>query len=220
MKKLFFGILLFFFWANTFGQNVKSAKDFGIPTYVNFCATAYWEYTKVGNSGAFTFGGGATMVFNNNLFLGGYFKTKMNGTTVPAELPMAKGRTDLDLSYNELGGWLGGKIGLGAYRTQSGRYTPRLITLTYGLQGGIGRIYLDDGSDLAVDNDYFIVFRPQIGIERPITRNIIVGFGGHYTLPFRINRYYQNSDFSGVGGFLQLKFRLFARKVGSVYLRQ
>ncbi len=189
--------------------------DPGIPSYVNVNIIPLVGYSKDASNPAIMGGLAVTLSFNNKIFIGAFLENKMNNTkSTLSTYP------DYNSKFQEVGLWGGGRVTLGARKTKSGQYTKRKTSFVYSIQLGEGRLRMIGSSDTEASSafDYFFLVKPMVGLERPIFKNIALCLNAGYFLPIKIDQFYQNTDYSGLAANFGIKFSMFAKKYGSVYI--
>lgn len=135
-------------------------------------------------------GGSMAVLFNKQLFVGGY------GQSANIDRIVKLNNYDYrDVSLNHGGFWLGYIV------------LPNLpIHPVISTQAGWGKAKLDDSI-----KDYVFVINPTVEVELNVTRFFRIVAGGHYTFVSDVNTIDEmsSSDFSGPGGTLSFRFGWF-----------
>lgn len=135
-------------------------------------------------------GGSMGVLFNKQLFVGGYGQSASLDRVV--EINNEEYR---DVNLNHGGFWLGYII------------LPNFpIHPVISTQAGWGKARLDD-----YYKDYVFVINPMIEVQLNVTRFFRIAVGGHYTFVSDVNSIptMSTSDFSGPGGTLSFRFGWF-----------
>ncbi|MEN8121237.1 MAG: hypothetical protein ABFS35_12860 [Bacteroidota bacterium] len=204
-------VLLFFSFYNYAQQNNPLVERRQISPRLNLSAVPHVEYIKV--AGNMNLAGGISLLaeINNKFYLGGTFSKKLQKDFINYE-PVAG---DLNLSYQYAGLIVGGFINLGIYKTKVGRYVKRKTRITYSGSFNGGAFWTKNSTGEQVSGrEYFYVAQPSVGAIREMTKFIFLEMGLRYPIAFRVNDNWEsynisNSDFTGPGVYLALKYSLF-----------
>ncbi len=192
MKRSLFVLLLFLSLTNLKGQSLESADGARPPLKFRCLLLPSVELKKVAASRNVLLGLSVEQAFFDKLILGFYGKYMI--TPVTANIEAIKGQT---IKFITLG------LTAGIYPF------PKDLPIDTYLMLQLGEAVAVYTSDVGRAMEYSPYIMPTIGFEKKFTLRFRAGLGINYNKAFTFTRFYTNSDFSGFGGLVYIKFLLF-----------
>jgi hypothetical protein len=195
MKKSIVVLLGLFISAASYSQDKDEFKTIFGDSKVCVSGMGGFEmhFSSLGGYYAYGAGGGGGAIINRSILLGGY------GTGYSIDRTFTLNNTTINNLGIGHGGFWFGYIHKGNKPVHPAAF----------LQIGWGE--LESVQPTAQISDNFMVLNPSLEVEINVTRYFRIAVGGHYQMVSGINNYPElsNSDFSGPGGKLALRFGWF-----------
>jgi len=203
-KKLFLSLLLIAFAFNSYSQIPKSQ----IVGRINFDLSPSVELTKVAKDYNVIGSLSGNIIFNNKLYVGGYFSKK----TIPVLHTDFMPGFSNDVSFQHVGINIGGHI-VSIKRKDSYVIRKSKIRATFGCKIGGGMLWLnDDNWNKVTSRDYFYIIQPHAGIYRKLGTYVFITGGAYFQATygaFNLGSYLVDKDFLSPGVFMSLHITTF-----------
>ncbi len=208
MKQVGLIVILLIFSSFIYAQDIPrdpAVKWRQQTARINLSIIPQVEYVNIAGKMDFNISLSGIMTFNNKFFIGGFISKK------PMKSFNDYAGIMYDVSYQQLGLYLGQNISLGLYRTEGGHYVRRKTKIIYSFKLGGGAAWLvNEGNVKSSGRDYFYMAQANLGVTRPISKFINLELGGFYIYNYGISlSNLTSNDFSGPGAYLAIKFNLF-----------
>ena len=133
--------------------------------------------------------------FKDKFSLGAYFNTSLNQIR-----PQSETNPNVYLDYWTIGGFIEYTL-----------FPKKVAHLTFPIYIGYGEVQMDNESgDAGIEEANFFQIEPSALLEVNIHKYVRFNLGAGYRLTEQMNyRYFNQSDISGLTGFIGLKFGLF-----------
>jgi hypothetical protein len=205
-------ILLFFILINltSFAQDKKESKHFtkrGKKGYADIIAGLDPNFVYFDKNINSLFSGYVYNLFFNKFYVGLFVEKKINATY--ANSPVIQRYLDGNLQFANGGVIAGGYVIL--TKTKNKKEEVKLLTrVNVSFKAGVGRIWMINPINFKSYNrfNYLTVFKPSIGIERPLAKFLAVGCGINYQFTLLSYIYFKNSEMSGPGAYFNIRLSL------------
>lgn len=210
MKKTFLIAIAILFSLSITAQIDNNRRQ--VSPRVNLSVLPHVELANVAGNMNLAAGISLTTTINNKFYYGFSITKKLQKTYSD----FGVSSQNLDFSFQHAGLILGGYVNLGIYKGKEGRYLKRKTSLTYSGKIAAAAFWTaNESAEKISGREYFYIFQPALGLTRTVGKFVDVELGAKYQLAYRVDSDWEtnynltDSDFSGLGAYLAIRFSLF-----------